>query len=116
MRISFEYWNVISQLFPPIAGVFAAGHDEKIEWMIVKGIAGYGDRSQSSNYEEWMSFASAMAASVVAKVLADPFVFQEWPHYNSGTCSKSGLSAHSVEITGVSREHFPTLFISYQCL
>ncbi|XP_067019654.1 uncharacterized protein [Acropora muricata] len=31
-----------------------------------------------------MSFASAMAASVVAKTLNDPAVFQEWPHDNQG--------------------------------
>ena len=31
-----------------------------------------------------MSFASVMAASVVAKMLNDPAVFQEWRHYNQG--------------------------------
>ncbi|XP_067019538.1 uncharacterized protein [Acropora muricata] len=36
-----------------------------------------------------MSFASAMAASVVAKMLNDPAVFQEWPHYNQVTFSSS---------------------------
>ena len=49
----------------------------------MKGVASYFHQSQSAN-SEWMSFASAMAASVVAKMLNDPTVFQEWPHYNQG--------------------------------
>ena len=51
----------------------------------MKGIAGYGDLSQSST-DEWMSFASTMAASLVANVLGDPVIFQDWPHYNAGEC------------------------------
>ena len=51
----------------------------------MKGIAGYGDLSQSST-DEWMSFASTMAASLVANVLCDPVIFQDWPHYNAGKC------------------------------
>ena len=49
----------------------------------MKGVAGYGDLSQSSN-EDWMSFASSMAASLVAHILCDPVVFQGWPHYHQG--------------------------------
>mgnify|MGYP000067247569 FL=1 len=62
-------------------GVYAAAYDANIEWVIVKGVASYFHQSQSAT-SEWMSFASAMAASVVAKMLNDPTVFQEWPHYN----------------------------------
>ena len=51
--------------------------------MIVKGVASYFHQSQSGT-SEWMSFASAMAASVVAKMLKDPAVFQEWSHNNQG--------------------------------
>jgi len=51
----------------------------------VKGVANYGDHSQSSS-DEWVSFASTMAASVVANLLIDPVIFQEWPHYNQGKC------------------------------
>ncbi|XP_074629292.1 NLR family CARD domain-containing protein 4-like isoform X2 [Acropora palmata] len=36
-----------------------------------------------------MSFASAMAASVVAKMLNDPAVFRKWPHYNQVRLSSS---------------------------
>ena len=65
------------------SGVYAAAYDANIEWVIVKGVASYFHQSQSAN-SEWMSFASAMAASVVAKMLNDPAVFREWPHYNQG--------------------------------
>ena len=60
------------------SGVYA-----DIEWVIVKGVASYFHQSQSAT-SEWISFASTMAASVVAKMLTDPAVFQEWPHYNQG--------------------------------
>ncbi|XP_044167311.1 uncharacterized protein LOC122951348, partial [Acropora millepora] len=64
-------------------GVFAAAYDEKVEWVVVKGVARFVDETQLSR-SEWMSFASTMAASVVAKMLNDPVVFQEWPHCNQG--------------------------------
>ena len=51
--------------------------------MIVKGVASYFRQSQSAS-SEWVSFAGAMAASVVAKMLSDPSVFREWRHYNQG--------------------------------
>ena len=67
------------------SGVYAAAYDANIEWVIVKGVASYFHQSQSAT-SEWMSFASAMAASVVAKMLNDPAVFREWQHYNQGKC------------------------------
>ena len=65
------------------SGVYAAAYDANIEWVIVKGVASYFHQSQSAT-DEWMSFASAMAASVVARILNDPVVFREWPHCNQG--------------------------------
>ena len=65
------------------SGVYAAAYDANIEWLIVKGVASYFHQSQSA-IDEWMSFASAMAASVVARILNDPVVFREWPHCNQG--------------------------------
>ena len=64
-------------------GLYAAAYDANIEWVIVKGVASYFHRNQSAT-SEWMSFASTMAASMVAKMLKDPTVFREWPHYNQG--------------------------------
>ena len=63
--------------------MFAAAHDFKTEWVVVKGIKDFADGSQSSN-EKWEYFASVMAASVVANILSDPVIFQDWPHYNEG--------------------------------
>ena len=49
----------------------------------MKGVASYFHQSQPAT-SEWMSFASTMAACVVAKMLNDPTVFLEWPHYKQG--------------------------------
>ncbi|XP_067016042.1 protein NLRC3-like [Acropora muricata] len=67
-------------------GVYAAAYDANIEWVIVKGVGSYFHQSQPAT-SEWMSFASTMAASVVAKMLKDPRVFLEWPHYNQDEIS-----------------------------
>ena len=67
-------------------GVFAAAHDLKTEWVVVKGIKDYTDGSQSSN-DEWRTFASVMAASVVANILSDAVIFKDWPHCNPGNAS-----------------------------
>ena len=64
-------------------GVFAAAHDLKTEWVVVKGIKDYVDGSQSSS-AEWETLASVMAASVVANILSDAVIFEDWPHYNQG--------------------------------
>ena len=65
------------------SGVYAAAYYANVEWVIVKGVASYFHQSQPATCE-WMSFASTMAASLVAKMLNDPTVFLEWPHYNQG--------------------------------
>jgi len=46
--------------FLPILGVFAAAHDDKMEWVIVKGVAGYENLSRQSSNNYWMSFASTI--------------------------------------------------------
>ena len=51
---------------------------------MVKGIKDHADGSQSSS-DEWGTFASVMAASVVANILSDAFIFEHWPHYNPGS-------------------------------
>ena len=72
-------------------GVFAAAHDLKTEWVVVKGIKDYADGSQSSSVE-WGTFASVMAASVVANILSDAVIFEHWPHYNPGNAFSPSLS------------------------
>ena len=66
--------------FFSLTGLFAAAHDMKIEWVIVKGISHFSDDSNTPD-ESWKSFASIMAASLVSNMLNDPVVFKEWPHY-----------------------------------
>ena len=51
----------------------------KMEWVIVKGISGYADGTESK--ESWQAFGSATAASLAFHVLQDSAVFQDWPHY-----------------------------------
>ncbi|XP_068693978.1 NLR family CARD domain-containing protein 3-like [Montipora foliosa] len=67
-------------------GVLAAAYDEKVEWVVVKGVASFVNQTQPSS-SEWMSFASTMAASVVAKMISDPAVFKDWLHCNQGACN-----------------------------
>ena len=59
--------------------------------MVVKGIKGFVDETQSSS-EKWEKVASLMAASAVAKILSDPCIFQDWPHLNAGIASRLNLS------------------------
>ena len=51
-----------------------------MEWLIVKGIADYADGSQLPS-KSWSSYASVIAASLVAHILNEPFLFHSWPHY-----------------------------------
>ena len=62
--------------------MFAAAYNLKIDWVVVKGIKDYEDDSRSDN---WGNFASVMAASVVANILNDPAVFQEWSNFRGKT-------------------------------
>ncbi|XP_044165140.1 uncharacterized protein LOC114973480 [Acropora millepora] len=87
MREKCRYDDICEQYPGAVAietegeGVYAAAYDANIEWVVVKGVASYFHQSRSAT-SEWLSFASTMAASVVAKMLSDPTVFREWPHYN----------------------------------
>ncbi|XP_078368627.1 uncharacterized protein LOC144652487 isoform X2 [Oculina patagonica] len=65
-------------------GIFAAAHDMKSEWVVVKGVSHFAD---SSTCQSWESFACVMAASVVSNILCDPFVFEQWPHYGEESSS-----------------------------
>ena len=49
----------------------------------MKGVASDRGLSQSL-IDDWKSFASTIAASLVANILSDSVVFQEWPHCSQG--------------------------------
>ncbi|XP_066025384.1 NLR family CARD domain-containing protein 3-like [Pocillopora verrucosa] len=63
-------------------GVYTAAHDFKTEWVVVKGIKDFADEVQSSS-KKWKQIACVMAASVVANILIDPAIFQDWPHFHA---------------------------------
>jgi len=89
LREKCQFGNIREQYPKAVAietegeDVYAAAYDASIEWVMVKGVASYLHQSQSAT-SEWVSFSSAMAAYVVAKMLNDAVVFQEWQHYNQG--------------------------------
>ena len=62
-----------------VLGIFSAAHDLKIEWVVVKGISGYADGTVSK--ENWQTFASVTAASLVVSILKECSIFEDWPHY-----------------------------------
>ena len=59
-------------------GIFAASHDMKSEWVVVKGMSHFAD---SRTHESWETFACVMAASLVSNILCDSCVFEQWPHF-----------------------------------
>ena len=82
--MSFGRKNGTFTYFHLIPGLYAAAYDHRVEWVILKGIASFGDATQQPSSDEWKTFASIMAASVATKILNDPVIFQGWPHYNPG--------------------------------
>lgn len=69
-----------------LQGFWTAAHDFDTEWLIVKGVKGFVNDSQSYS-KDWKKFACVMAASVVANLLRDSVIFQDWPHFNAGITS-----------------------------
>ena len=67
------------------SGLFAAAHDMKMEWLVVKGVCGFVHGVATTN-NSWKTFACVMAASVVSNILSNSFVFEDWPQYG-GTCT-----------------------------
>ena len=90
--------------------MYTAAHDFKTEWVVVKGIKDFADEMQSSS-KKWKQIACVMAASVVANILNDPVIFQDWPHFNAGIASSIfsfykdrsdlDLSSHSIFFYGL---------------
>ncbi|XP_066024111.1 NLR family CARD domain-containing protein 3-like isoform X2 [Pocillopora verrucosa] len=78
-------------------GVYAAAHDFKTEWVVVKGIKDFVDETHSSS-KKWNEIACVMAASVVANILNDPVIFQDWPHFNADSLSDLRDTTEKIEI------------------
>ena len=62
-----------------VLGVFSAAHELKMEWVVIKGISGYADGTETK--ENWQTFASVTAASLVVSILKECSIFEHWPHY-----------------------------------
>ncbi|XP_015766633.1 PREDICTED: 5'-methylthioadenosine/S-adenosylhomocysteine nucleosidase-like isoform X12 [Acropora digitifera] len=61
-------------------GLYAAAHDPGIEWVVIKGVSDFaGDNKSASDH--WRPFSSLMAASLVAHILSDVDVLEEWRLY-----------------------------------
>ena len=71
--------SIHNSLLLYVSGVFNAAHELKMEWVVVKGISGYADGTESK--ENWQTFASVTAASLVVSILNDCSIFGDWPHY-----------------------------------
>ena len=106
-KLPFIYF-IYNQMFC-FPGVFAAAHDLKTEWVVVKGIKDYADGSHSD--EEWGTFASVMAASVVANILNAAVIFEEWPHYNPGNASSAIPSLSSFHVHLNKSNFFVSFFL-----
>ncbi|XP_066024109.1 NLR family CARD domain-containing protein 3-like isoform X2 [Pocillopora verrucosa] len=78
-------------------GVYAAAHDFKTEWVVVKGIKDFVDETHSSS-KKWNEIACVMAASVVANILNDPVIFQDWPHFNADSLRDLRDTTEKIEI------------------
>ena len=50
-----------------------------MEWVAVKCISGYADGIETK--ENWQTFASVTAASLVVSILNQCSIFEDWPHY-----------------------------------
>ncbi|XP_067054325.1 death domain-containing ATP nucleosidase-like isoform X3 [Acropora muricata] len=61
-------------------GLFAVAHYYGIEWIVIKGVSDFAGNNKSAS-DPWRPFASMMAASLVAHVLSDVYVFQNSRHY-----------------------------------
>ncbi|XP_068707679.1 5'-methylthioadenosine/S-adenosylhomocysteine nucleosidase-like [Montipora foliosa] len=59
-------------------GLYTAAHRLNVEWVVIKGVSDFAAKKSST--DSWRPFANAMAASVTAHILRDPYVFQDWPH------------------------------------
>ena len=68
-----------NSLLPYVSGVFSAAHELKMEWVVIKGISGYADGTETK--ENWQTFASVTAASLVVSILNQSSIFEDWPYY-----------------------------------
>lgn len=64
-----------------LLGLLAALCDLGIQCVAIKGVSDSADGGKS-NTGSWRLFSSVMAASLTARILDDPIVFQVFSHYD----------------------------------
>ena len=72
-------WFIHKSLVFFVSGVFSAARDLKMKWVLIKGISGYADGTEAS--ENWQTFASVAAASLLVTILNQYSIFKDLPHY-----------------------------------
>ncbi|XP_022804569.1 cingulin-like protein 1 [Stylophora pistillata] len=70
-------------------GIYSAARGLKMEWVVVKGISGYADGTETK--ESWKTFASVTAASLVVDILNKRSIFERWQHYKGDKAKLSML-------------------------
>ena len=91
-----------------LSGVYSAAHDLNVEWIIIKGVSDFAD-GKNSEKNAWRPFASIMAASVVAHILSNPIIFEDWPHYNNGKTSLPPSSGdYQTDVFNFSNDNYKT--------
>ena len=73
------YCFIHKSLLLYVSDVVSLAYDMKVEWVIIKGISGYADGTESR--ENWQTFASVTAASLAFHVLREIEIFEDWPHF-----------------------------------
>ena len=89
-------------------GLFAAAYDLRIEWAVIKGVSDFADGSKRAT-EDWQSFSSTMAASLVYNMFKSPDVTRYWPHYQK-TEGIGNSYSERLDIDLISLRLFSTIF------
>ena len=111
--IIFVVFCIEASLLFNFSGVYSAAHDLKMEWVVIKGISGYPDGTEAE--ENWKTFASVMAASVVISIVNDCSIFEDWPHYKGKEISFNVCFRFTVCLHTVTRSFLLFRFVLYEC-
>lgn len=58
--------------------MYAAAREHGTEWVVIKGVSDFADGCKQKT-NDWQSFSSVMAASVVKNMFKNPDVIKTWP-------------------------------------
>ena len=84
-----------------------------MEWVVVKGISGYADGTEER--ENWQTFASVTAASLVANILNHCSIFEDWPHYKGKQINFYFFRPTVYLLSVTSWSCLPFSFVFYKC-